>query len=89
MYYDHFCLVCSFFRVCSVVHEVLQGKSTEMLRVQSTALECLRESTEHYLIELFEDAQLTCLHRRRVTVHPVDTMLVQLLRGKTDPGRRS
>lgn len=75
-----------FFLFASVVREVLQNRSTEM-RIQSLALECLRESTENYLVQLFTDAALCCFHRQRVTVNVKDLRLVRVIRGPEDPGR--
>lgn len=74
--------------VCSVVREVLQNRAPEM-RLQAMALDCLRESSEDYLVQLFEDAVLCCYHRSRVTLNVKDMRLVQLIRGPTDPGRKS
>lgn len=57
-------------------------------RLQSAALECLRESSEAYLVQLFEDANLACFHRSRVTLDVKDVRLVQVIRGSDDPGRK-
>lgn len=75
--------------MCSVVREVLQNASSADMRLQSLALECLRESSEDYLVQLFEEATLCCYHRSRVTLNVKDMRLVQLIRGPTDPGRKS
>lgn len=58
------------------------------MRLQAMALECLRESSESYLVNLFEDAALCCHHRKRVTTEVQDVRLIQVFRGPRDPGRR-
>lgn len=57
-------------------------------RVQYSTLECLQEAAENYLTQLFEDAFLCCLHRRRVTLDDKDLRLVLILRGPSDDGRK-
>lgn len=56
--------------------------------MQSSSLECLQEAAESYLVQLFEDCYLCCLHRSRVTLTEKDVRLVQILRGPTEVGRR-
>lgn len=55
------------------------------LRIQSSALLALQESVEYFLIQMFEDCVLCCLHRNRVTVNDKDMQLVRNLRGADDP----
>lgn len=57
-------------------------------RMQSVALECLRESSEAYLVQLFEDAKEACYHRNQATLKVKDMHLVHTLRGDADPGRK-
>lgn len=57
------------------------------MRIQGLAIECLRESAEYYLVQLFEDANLACFHRQRVTVDRKDMRFVRVIRGFKDPGR--
>ena len=38
------------------------------LRFQSTAIMALQEAAEAYLVSLFEDTNLLCLHAKRVTI---------------------
>ena len=40
------------------------------MRFQSTAMLALKEASEAYLVSLFEDTNLACLHARRVTIMP-------------------
>ena len=51
-------------------------------RWQSLALEALRTAAEDYLVKMFEDANLVCIHAKRVTVMPKDIQLVRRLRGE-------
>lgn len=57
-------------------------------RVQGATLECLQEASEAYLVQLFEDSYLCCLHRKRVTLTDKDIRLIQILRGPLDAGRK-
>ncbi|EDR09323.1 uncharacterized protein LACBIDRAFT_248989 [Laccaria bicolor S238N-H82] len=50
-------------------------------RFQSAAIEALQESSEAYLVQLFEDMRLCAVHAKRVTVMPRDLMLARRLRG--------
>ena len=52
------------------------------LRFQSSALECLQEASESYLIGLFVDTNLCAIHARRVTITPKDMQLARRLRGE-------
>lgn len=51
-------------------------------RITSQALECLQESSEMYVTQLFEDSYLLTMHRARVTLHPKDLRLANYLRQK-------
>ncbi|KAJ7224262.1 histone-fold-containing protein [Mycena pura] len=63
-----------------LVREIAQGYKPD-IRFQSTALEALQEVTEHYLVQLFDDAQACALHAKRVTLMQRDIMLARRLRG--------
>lgn len=52
------------------------------LRMQSLATEAIQEATEAYCISLLADANLACLHGKRVTVAPRDLHLARRLRGE-------
>ena len=54
------------------------------LRFQSTAIGAIHKASEHYLISLFEDANLCAIHAKRVTIMPKDVQLAQKIRGETD-----
>lgn len=49
---------------------------------QSTALFALQEATEAFLVGLFEDTNLCCIHANRVTIMPKDMQLARRIRGE-------
>lgn len=51
-------------------------------RIQDVALIALQEAAEAYLVKLYEDTNLTCIHRRRVTIEPKDIQLARRVRGE-------
>ncbi|KAJ7334101.1 histone H3 [Mycena albidolilacea] len=63
-----------------LVREIAQDYNPN-LRFQSTALEALQQAAEHYLIRLFEDTNLACIHAKRVTIFQRDMLLARRLRG--------
>ena len=50
-------------------------------RWQLEALMALQEASEHYMVHLFEDANLCAIHARRVTVMVKDMQLARRIRG--------
>lgn len=52
------------------------------LRFQSAAINALQESTEAYLVGLFEDTNLCAIHAKRVTIYPKDVQLARRIRGE-------
>ena len=52
------------------------------LRFQSMAIVALQEAAEAYLVGLFEDTNLCCIHARRVTIMVKDMQLAQRIRGE-------
>jgi histone H3 len=52
------------------------------LRIQSSALLCLQEALEAYLVGLFEDSNLCAIHAKRVTIFPKDILLARRIRGE-------
>jgi histone H3 len=42
----------------------------------------IQEAAESYLIGLFEDTNLACIHAKRVTIAPVDMQLARRIRGE-------
>lgn len=62
-----------------LVREITNEFRTD-LRFQSTALLALQEACEAYIVGVFEDANLCCLHAGRVTVVPKDIQLARRIR---------
>jgi histone H3 len=54
----------------------------ESLRFQPTTLLALQEASEAYLVGVFEDANLCCIHAKRVTLMAKDIQLAQRIRGE-------
>ena len=53
-------------------------------RFQAAALEAMRQSSEAFLVRLFEDANLCAIHGKRVTITPKDFLLARRIRGEVD-----
>ena len=64
-----------------LVKEVSQNYRTD-IRFQSSAIECLQEACEYYLIGLFMDTNLCAIHANRVTIMPKDMLLARRIRGE-------
>jgi histone H3 len=58
------------------------------LRFQSQALIALQEATEAYLVGVFEDANLCCIHAKRVTIMKQDMELARRIRGENNYDHR-
>jgi len=67
-----------------IASNVTREKPTDSLRFQVSALECLQEAAEAYLVQLFEDTVLCAIHAKRVTVMPKDISLARRIRGETN-----
>ena len=65
-----------------LVNELSKGFMTD-LRFQSTAILALQESSEAYLVSLFEDANLCAIHAKRVTILPKDIQLARRILGES------
>ncbi|GFU29797.1 histone H3.3 type b, partial [Nephila pilipes] len=65
-----------------LVKEILDEMSETKYRWAVKAVEALQESSEYYLVSLFEDAQLCAFHAGRVTVMKRDLQLARRLRGR-------
>ena len=59
-----------------LVREVAEDYK-EDLRFKAAALEALQIASETYLVELFGETNLLCLHRNKVTITPKDMLLAQ------------
>ena len=64
-----------------VVKEICEQIAQEALRWQASAVECLQEAAEAYLVGLFEDSNLCAIHAKRVTIMPRDIYLARRIRG--------
>ena len=70
-----------FMRVVREIAADIKGKSgKDGLRFQSSAIGALQEASEMYLVSLFEDANLSAIHAKRVTIQPKDMQLALRLR---------
>jgi len=63
-----------------LVREVVQQISPG-LRFQSTVILSLQEASEDYLVRMFEQVNLCCLHARRVTIQVKDMSLWKRMKG--------
>ena len=64
-----------------IVKDIAHEHKSEV-RFQSSALMALQESTEAYLVGLFEDTNLCAIHARRVTIMVRDMQLARRIRGE-------
>ena len=64
-----------------VVREIA-GEFKSDLRFQSQAVLALQETSEAYLVGLFEDTNLCAIHAKRVTIMPKDMQLARRIRGE-------
>jgi histone H3 len=63
-----------------LVKEIAQDIKSD-IRIQSSAIQALQESSEAYLVGLFEDTNLCAIHAKRVTILPKDLQLARRIRG--------
>jgi histone H3 len=52
------------------------------LRFQTSAMLAIHEAAEAYIVGLFEDTNLLCMHAWRVTIGPRDMQLARRIRGE-------
>lgn len=64
-----------------LVREIAQDFKTD-LRFQIHAMGALQEAAEAYLVGLFEDVNLCCIHRKNITISPKDIQLARRIRGE-------
>ena len=64
--------------VCEIALEV--GKYE--LCFQGSAIICLQEAAEAYMVSLMEDANLCTIHAKRVTIMPKDIQLAHHIQGE-------
>jgi histone H3/H4 len=60
-----------------LVREILQELRIESYRVQRKAVDALQLSAEDFLVSVFEETNLVCLHRGRQTIGGKDIKLVR------------
>ena len=61
--------------------QVVNVSHNKEYRWQADAILALQEAAEAHLTSLFEDANLCCIHGKRVTVMPKDFQLARRIRG--------
>lgn len=66
--------------VREIAHEAGDAVSGRPYRFASTAVQATQEAAEAYLVGLFEDTNLCCIHARRVTIMPKDMQLALRVR---------
>lgn len=70
--------------VREITQHVSGASSDEPMKYQVAALTALQEAAEAYLVYLFEDTNLCCIHARRVTIMPRDIHLARRIRCERD-----
>jgi histone H3 len=60
----------------------IAGDLKNDLRFQSSAVICIQEAAEAYLVGLFEDTNICAIHAKRVTIMPKDMQLARRIRGE-------
>lgn len=65
-----------------LVREIMFDEVECHYRCQSNGLMALQESSEHYLVELLEVANLCAIHDKRATIQPKDIKLVRQIRNE-------
>ena len=76
-------LLCSKIASAQLFWEICQDFKTD-LRWQSSACLALQEGYESYLVTLFEDCVLECIHGKRKAVMPKDMHVALRIRGEMD-----
>jgi len=64
-----------------LVREIGQDRKDD-LKWQATGILALQESSEAYLVGLFEDTNLCAIHAKRVTIMPKDMQLARRICGE-------
>lgn len=70
-----------FQRLVREIAQTVKGGGDD-LRFQSSAVACLQEAAEAYLVGLFQDTNLCAIHAKRVTIMPKDMHLARRIRGE-------
>ena len=75
-------LICSRRCFSRLIREVAKDLRLIDKRWQASAIEAIQEAAERYLTTLLEDANLCCIHRKRVTIEPKDIQLARRIRNE-------
>ena len=65
-----------------LVHEITQSVGKTDLHFQGSAIICLQEAAEAFLVSLMEDTNLCTIHAKRVTIMPKDIQLAHHIQGE-------
>ena len=65
-----------------LVHEIGLEVGKYDLHFQGSAIICLQEAAEAYIVSLMEDANLCAIHAKRVTIMPKDIQLAHCIWGE-------
>ncbi len=69
--------------VREITQDIVQDcKFTHDFCFQVSAIGCLQEACEDFIVHLFEDANLCAIHAKRVTIMPKDIQLARRIRGE-------
>ena len=82
-YQREYGLLCSKIASTQLFHEICQDIRMD-LHWQSSACLALQEGYESYVVALFEDCVLECIHGKRKTVMPKDMHVAMRIRGEMD-----
>ena len=74
-------LLCHKLPVSRLIRQIAQDFKLE-LRFQASALVALHEVMEDYIVKLFEDIVLCCIHAKNVTIMPKYIQLTRHIRGE-------
>ena len=63
--------------VCQVTADITHGIIKKKNKWTSDVIQALQEASEAYIMALFEDSNLVCIHPKRVTVMSKDVILIR------------
>ena len=65
-----------------LVRKITQEVGKTDMRFQGSAIICLQEAAEAFLVSLLEDANLCAFHAKRLTIMPKDIQLARCIQGE-------
>ena len=74
-------LLCHKLPVSRLIREIAQDFKLE-IRFQTNAIVALHEAMKDYIVKLFEDTVLCCIHAKWVTIMPKDIQLARRICGE-------